>query len=157
MKYFIALVLVFALSKSTFSQQSDFNALINQLQSSFSKVETGSKTFEQEIKSLEFSSIRYQVNEIDQKGNKTSYSYDLNLADIDIYTVRQVTQKDVILVVLSVKNKQKLIRGSKNNDLLPYDDEVSLHAKDVDHARTVADLVKKSIPLAEKITAGKLK
>src|SRR5204863_2098330 len=85
----------------SFSQQSEFNSLITQLQTSFSKVETASKTFEQEIKPLEFSSIRYGVNEIDQKGNKVSYTYDLNLSDIDVYTVRQVTQKDIILVVLS--------------------------------------------------------
>ncbi len=157
MKKISTLITVLVLSQSAFSQQSDFNALINQLQSSFSKVETGSKTFEQEIKPLEFSSIKYNVNEIDQKGNKVSFSYELNLSDIDPYAVRQVTQKDLILVVLSVKNKQKLIRGSKNGEQIPYNDELNLHAKDVDHARSVMDLVKKSIPLAEKITAAKLK
>ncbi|MGC4022384.1 MAG: hypothetical protein QM734_10760 [Cyclobacteriaceae bacterium] len=60
-------------------------------------------------------------------------------------------------MILTVKNKQKLVKNYKNNDVQPYDNEVQLHVKNVDHARDVVDMIKKGIPIAEKITAGKLK
>lgn len=71
--------------------------------------------------------------------------------------MRQVTQKDVIKVVLTVKNKQKLIKIAKNGEPQSYDDEVSMFAKDADQARQIVELIKKAIPLAEKITNSKLK
>ncbi len=156
MKKILLLCLTF-ISFSGVSQQQELAALVDKIQASCSKVETASRTYEQEVKLLDYSSIRYSFNEIDQKGNKVSYAYDFNFADIDIYTVREVTQKDIILVVLSVKNKQKLVKGSKNGESTPYDNEVSIHARNVDHAREVLDLIKKCIPLGEKITAAKLK
>lgn len=151
------LLVFLLLAKLAAAQQSELSALIDKLQASCSKVETANKTYEQEIKLLEYSSIRYSFTEIDQKGNRTSYSYDLNFADLDAYAVREVTQKDIILVVLAVKNKQKLVKGSKNGEALAYDNELSIHARNVDHAREILDIIKKCIPLGEKITNGKLK
>jgi hypothetical protein len=155
MKYLLFFALL--VSSSAVLAQEDLNGLISKLQSSFSKVETASRTYEQEIKLLEYSSVRYAYNEVDQKGGKVSYASEFNLADIDPYTVRQETQKDIILVVLTVKNKQKLVKNYKNNDVQAYDNEVQLHVKDVDRAREVIDIIKKAIPFGEKITAGKLK
>jgi hypothetical protein len=149
--------IVFLVSSKALFAQEDLNGLITKLQTSFSKVETASKTYEQEIKLLEYSSVRYSYNEVDQKGGKISYAAEFNLADIDPYTVRQETQKDIILVVLTAKNKQKLVKNYKNNEVQAYDNEVELHVKDVDKAREVVDIIKKAIPVGEKITAGKLK
>jgi hypothetical protein len=154
-KFFLMFFLL--LVKLATAQQSELSALVDKLQASCSKVETANKTYEQEIKLLEYSSIRYSFTEIDQKGNRTSYSYDFNFADLDAYAVREVTQKDIILVVLAVKNKQKLVKGSKNGEALAYDNELSIHARNVDHAREMLDIIKKCIPLGEKITNGKLK
>lgn len=155
MKQFV--FLVFLVTSTALFAQEDLSGLITKLQTSFSKVETASKTYEQEIKLLEYSSVRYAYNEVDQKGGKIAYASEFNLADIDPYTVRQETQKDIILVVLTVKNKQKLVKNYKNNEVQAYENEVQLHVKDVDRAREVVDLIKKAIPLGEKITAGKLK
>src|SRR6267154_2083307 len=151
------LFFLFCISSPALLAQDDLKGLINKLQSSFSKVETASKSYEQEIKLLEYSSLRYAYNEVDQKGVKISYASEFNLADIDPYTVRQETQKDIILVVLTAKNKQKLVKNYKNNEVQAYDNEVKLHVKDVDRAREVVDLIKKAVPMGEKITAGKLK
>ncbi|NOS91938.1 MAG: hypothetical protein HOP30_08450 [Cyclobacteriaceae bacterium] len=156
MKKLILFYLLF-ISLAGIAQQQELATLVNKIQASCSKVETATKTYEQDVKLLDYSSIRYSFNEVDQKGTKVSYAYDFNFADIDINTVREVTQKDIILVVLSVRNKQKLVKGSRNGESTPYDDEVSIHAKNVDHAREISDLIKKCIPLGEKITAAKLK
>lgn len=156
MKKLILFCLLF-ISLTGMAQQQELTTLVSKIQASSSKVETATKTFEQDVNLLDYSSIRYSFNEVDQKGNKVAYAYDFNFADIDINTVREVTQKDIILVVLSVKNKQKLVKGSKNGESVPYDDEVRIHARNVDHAREISDLIKKCIPLGEKIIASKLK
>ena len=157
MKKFL-LVSVFAVAaNSLFAQSEDLAALIGSLQPSLDKVQTGNKTIDREIKLLEFSSVRYAWDEVDQKGAKVSFANEFNLADVDPYAVRQVTQKDLIMVVLSVRNKQKLIKSIKNGEPQSYEDEVNIHASNVDRAREILEIVKKCIPLAEKITNSKLK
>src|SRR5687767_4896512 len=153
------LVFTMASEVSFFSvgQAAEFNGAIQKLQCSLVRVSTGSKTYDQEIKALQFGAIRYGVDETDQKGGKISYAYEFNLADIDPYAVKQETQKDVIMVSLTVRNKQKLIKVYKNNEVQSYDEQVKLRAKDVDNAREMVDAIKNGIPPAEKVLAGKLK
>ncbi|MDZ4716039.1 MAG: hypothetical protein SH819_11270 [Cytophagales bacterium] len=157
MKNYILTILAVISANTAFGQAAELSGFIGTLQESFSHVQTSTKTFEQDIKLLEFSTVLYAYNEVDQKGGKVSYTNEFNLSDIDPYAVRQVTQKDIILVVLAVKNKQKLVKVSKNSETQPYDDQLNIHAKNVDHARDIMELIKKCIPLAEKITNGKLK
>lgn len=135
----------------------DLSDLATKLQATLSKVETASATYEQEVKLVEYSTLNYSFRETDKKGATNNYSTDFNLADIDPYAVREETQKDIIYVVLAAKNKQKVFKTVKNGKTEPYDNELRIHARNIDHAREVSDLIKKAIPGAEKITASKLK
>jgi hypothetical protein len=155
--FFSFFISILFISDLALGQATELKTLVDQLQGTFTKVESATKSYEQTIKLVEYSTLNYTYNQTDQKGTKTTFSSDFNLADLDIYAVRQETQKDVIFVVLAARNKQKLIKTTKDGQTQPYDDELRIHAKDVDHARTVLDIIKKSIPLGEKITAGKLK
>ena len=146
-----------AVSFFSIGQAAEFNAAVQKLQGALTRVSTGSKTYDQKIEPLQFGAIRYGVDETDSKGGKTSYGYEFNLADIDPYAVKQETQKDVIMVSLTVRNKQKLIKVYKNNEVQSYDEQVKIRAKDVDNAREIVDVIKNSIPPAEKVLAGKLK
>ena len=146
-----------AISLVSAGQTEDFNATIQKLQGALVQVSTSSKKYDQEIKPGQFGSVRYSVDETDQKGAKTSYAYEFNLADIDPYAVKQETQKDVILVSLTVRNKQKLIKAYKNAETQSYDEQLKIRAKDVDNARAIVELIKKAIPSAEKLLASKLK
>jgi acetolactate synthase small subunit len=141
----------------TFGQANELKTLVDKLQGTFTKVESATKTYEQEIKLLEYSTLTYSYNQTDQKGAKTAFSTDFNLADIDPYAVRQETQKDIIFVVLAARNKQKLIKTLKDGKTQSYDDELRIHAKDGDHAKAILEIIKKCIPLGEKITSGKMK
>jgi hypothetical protein len=138
-------------------QTEDFNGTIQKLQGALAQVSSSSKKYDQEIKPGQFGSVRYGVDETDQKGTKISYAYEFNLADIDPYAVKQETQKDVIMVSLTVRNKQRLIKVYKNGETQSYDEQLKIRAKDIDNARTIVDLIKKSIPSAEKLLASKLK
>src|SRR6185295_13736660 len=157
MKKIFVFLSTFVISFYSVGQADELTALVEKLQGTFTSVQSASKTYEQEIKLMQYSTLNYTYNQTDLKGIRTTFSSEFNLADIDLYAVREETQKDIIFVVLSVKNKQKLIKTTKEGQTQPYDDELRIHAKDVDHARVVLDIIKKCIPLGEKITAGKLK
>lgn len=140
------LIFLIALVSMTRGYSQSLNDLVGEMQASFTKVETASFTYEHEIKVLEYSTLQYDYKQIDLKGVSSSYQNQFNLADVDPYAVRQETVKDIILVVLTARNKQKLFKMVKNGKTEPFDDEVKIHAKNVDHARLILDLVKKAIP-----------
>ena len=158
MKLFIGVFIqTLLLTTATFGQTDELASYVNKLQSTITTVQSGSKNYEQKITTSQPAVILYSYDETDQKGNKVVHSYEFNLADIDPYAVREQTQKDLIQVVLAVRNKQKLVKVIKNNDVQSYDDQVAIIAKDIDNARAISEIVKKAIPPAEKITSGRLK
>jgi hypothetical protein len=142
---------------SIHSQAQDLKGSVTKLQQLVVPVQTASKTYEPKVEFLQPAVVRYSYDEIDQKGNKVNYAYEFNLSDIDPYAVREQTQKDIINVVLAVRNKQKLVKVYKNEEVQPYDDQVSFISKDIENARAISDVVKNAIPAAEKIMAGRLK
>jgi hypothetical protein len=156
-KQLLFTLMFWALATVSYSQADELNANLQKLQGALTRVTTGAKTYDQTIKPLQYGAVQYSVEETDQKGAKVLYEYEFNLADIDPYTVKQETQKDVILVSLTVRNKQKLVKISKNSETQSYSERVEIRAKDIDNAREMAEIIKKSIPPAEKLLAGKLK
>lgn len=157
MNRIILLVGVLALFPVSGNAQ-DLSGLVGELQATLSKVETAATLYEQEMKLLEFSTVNYSYKATDKKkGTSASFSSDFNLADIDPYAVREETQKDIIYVVLAARNKQKLFKTVKDGKTEPYDNELRIHARNIDHAREVSELIKKAIPIGEKITSSKLK
>lgn len=148
---------IFLLHLESAGQAAELTTQATALQNSVVAVETGSKNYEQKIAFQEPAVIRYSYDEIDQKGNRTHYVYEFNLADIDPYAVREQTQKDLISVVVAVRSKEKLIKVYKNEEVQPYDEDVAIIAKDIENARAISDIIKKAIPPAEKVMASRLK
>jgi hypothetical protein len=135
----------------------DLNSLTSAIKTHVGTVQTGSKTFEGKLDIQPWGVLKYGFDEIDSKGARTTYVYEFNLADIDPYAVRELTQKDAIFAVLGVRNKQKLVKVVKNSEVEPYDNEVKIIAKDIENARNIIEAVKKAIPAAEKEVANRLK
>ncbi len=151
------IILGFLIAPNAWSQGESINDLIRKLQNTLTKVESANAAFEPQVELIEGATVRYTYTQTDKKGEKTTVSSDLNLADIDPYAVRQETSRDIIYVVLTAKNKQKLFSSTKNGKSEPYDHELKILSKDVDQARDIADIIKKTIPLAEKQMEGRLK
>src|SRR5690606_16734875 len=138
------------------SQAQDLNTLVSEIQRHIQPVQTASKNFETKVEVIQPGLLRYGYDEIDSKGNRTTYAYEFNLADVDPYAVREHTQKDAIYSVLAIRNKQKLVKVFKNNEVEPYANDVSIIAKDIETARAINEAVKKAIPLAEKEVSKRL-
>ena len=155
--YLLTCLVLLLGSIHSYGQSAELKSQTTALANAVTAVQSGSKTYEQKIDFQEPAVIRYSYDEIDQKGNRTNYVYEVNLADIDPYAVREQTQKDLISVVVAVRNKQKLIKVYKNEVVQAYDAQTAIIAKDIENARAMADLIKKAIPHAEKVMASRLK
>src|SRR5688500_3738176 len=103
--YLLACLAFFAINLRSHGQGAELKAQASALTNAVAAVQSGSKTYEQKIAFQEPAVVRYSYDEIDQKGNRTNYVYEFNLADIDPYAVREQTQKDLISVVVAVRNK----------------------------------------------------
>lgn len=151
------IILGFLIAHNAWSQGESIGDLIRKLQSTLTNVEAANAVYEPQVKLVEGATVTYTYTQTDKKGEKTTVSADLNLADVDPYAVRQETSRDIIYVVLTAKNKQKLFSSTKNGKPEAYDHELKILSKDVDQARAIADIIKKAIPLAEKQLEGRLK
>lgn len=157
MKYLFISILCFSvLAGTVFGQSDELAAMTSELQAATGTVQTAAIRYESKISFIEPAGIRYSFDEIDRRGKKTNHVYEFNVADIDPYAIREQTQRDVIYVILAVKNKQKLVKVYKNFEIQPYQDQVSFYARDIESAKQIGDIVRKGIPAAEKVMAGRL-
>jgi hypothetical protein len=157
MKFLKLLLLFLILTTNVFAQSPELTAMNTSLQKAIGPVQASSKTYESKYVFVPPAVIQYSYDEIDSKGNRTNYMYEVNVADLDPYAVKEQTQKDLINVVLAVKNKQKLVKVYKNSEVQAYDDQALIIAKDIENARQIAEAIKKAIPSAEKLMSGRLK
>lgn len=153
----VVVLMPLLMTTASMAQVAELKTQVSALGSAVGPAQSGSRNYEQKISFSDPAIIRYSYDETDQKGNRTNYAFEFNLADIDPYAVREQTQRDLITVVLAARNKQKLIKAYKNEVVQPYDAEVTIISKDIENARVIVDILKKSIPLAEKVMASRLK
>ncbi|WCO00598.1 hypothetical protein [Psychroserpens ponticola] len=152
---FLTLALIFVLPVCVNSQ--DFKESINDISSKLESVEASKAQFSQELKDISSGYAIATITEIDTKGESEGINYEFSFSDVDINTVRTITKKDVILVQLLIKGKQKLIKKIEDGgDKVSYVDELFFYAKDIDNGRDIVDSIKNIIPLNETIEKNKL-
>ncbi|MEQ9465872.1 MAG: hypothetical protein RLN88_00590 [Ekhidna sp.] len=155
MKYLFGILLII-FSFVSYSQQSEFESIVAELQSNLLEVQTGGETYTHEIELLSYSVLKYTLVEVDDKGNREEMIYEFNVADLDPYVVREETKNDIIYLSLTVDNGQKFIKEYENGEAKGYEENMLMVTKNIDNARILKDLIKKAIPLAEKIMTNKL-
>lgn len=149
--------LCFIFSISIFAQNTEYKALITELQNNLIEVQTGSETYTHKVEIINHSTLKYTQVEVDKKGNQEELIYEFNVADLDPYVVREETRQDIIYLSLTVDNGQKFIKVYENGEAKGYASNMLMVTKNIDNARFLKDLIKKAIPLAEEIMSNKLK
>lgn len=150
---FFSLLLI---SNVSLAQQQDFNQLFSQLEQAIGTVETSKYKYEPELLFEHTSVIKYSYTKTSTKGTANSYAYELNIADIDPYTVRESTERDLIVVNIKIKNSQDLIKTFQDQEVKSYTEELQIVASDINNARKIREIIEKAIPIAEKIMLNKL-
>ncbi|MDW3211317.1 MAG: hypothetical protein R8N23_15685 [Reichenbachiella sp.] len=143
-------------TNTSFAQQQEFNQLFSQLEQAIGTVETSKYKYEPELLFEHTSVIKYSYTKTSTKGTANSYAYELNIADIDPYTVRESTERDLIVVNIKIKNSQDLIKTFQDQEVKSYTEELQIVASDINNARKIREIIEKAIPIAEKIMLNKL-
>ncbi|MDZ7847779.1 MAG: hypothetical protein U5L96_13985 [Owenweeksia sp.] len=157
MKFLKSASLLLLISAMHLQAQTDgLSEQVTSLKANVKEVQTEGDTYKQQIESPGLGVIKYTVDEVDSKGRITNYSYEFNLADLDPYAVRQETDGDLLLVSMTVANKQSLVKLTEDGENVGFDDEVELRATDIENARQLIDIIKKAIPLAKEAVENKL-
>lgn len=153
----ISFLIALFFTSLTIAQTEEFTAKIDALANELNNVESGKYEYSQKIEVRQPGVVSLEINKTALKDGKTNtLNYEFNLADIDINTVRTVTEKDVINVQLFAGKKQDLLKRTENGEKISYENEIFLYATDIENGRIIEELLEAAIPLAEKITENRL-
>src|SRR5690606_13496842 len=120
-----------------------FSSIIVQISENLKPVTTKTDELAQSISELSPGVVEYTLTTTNIKNGKSKEeAFIFNLGDIDINTVRAVTNKDVIEVQLLVKNKQKLIKKTEDHLKQSFIDAVHIQSTDINNGRMLVDLIK---------------
>ena len=131
----ISILTFLFISISFFSQEKEFQTVLQKISSELKTVENSKSTFNQSIRSEKLGVVLITSLETTSKGKTIEIVYELNLSDIDKNTIRSVTSKDVITVQMIVKNNQKLIRQTTDNKKINFSNKLFILADNIDNAR----------------------
>jgi len=152
----ISILTFLFISISFFSQEKEFQTVLQKISSELKTVENSKSTFNQSIRSEKLGVVLITSVETTSKGKTIEIVYELNLSDIDKNTIRSVTSKDVITVQMIVKNNQKLIRQTTDNKKINFSNKLFILADNIDNARILSDYLKEIIPISNEITQNRL-
>lgn len=152
----ISILTFLFISISFFSQEKEFQTVLQKISSELKTVENSKSTFNQSIRSEKLGVVLITSLETTSKGKTIEIVYELNLSDIDKNTIRSVTSKDVITVQMIVKNNQKLIRQTTDNKKINFSNKLFILADNIDNARILSDYLKEIIPISNEITQNRL-
>ncbi|CAM4407192.1 hypothetical protein [Zobellia nedashkovskayae] len=157
--YYLRIILIFLIFsfKATLAQETGLDQKVTTIQELLSSVEANKLTFDQEFKTVSPGYYDYTISEINSKGNEESTTYSFALADIDKNSVRYFTKKDVILVELAVKGKQKLIKKlSDEGGKIAYITSFTMYGLNADNGRDLESAIENSIPEAIEVNKNLL-
>ncbi|MGS0524102.1 hypothetical protein ACU8V7_01870 [Zobellia nedashkovskayae] len=157
--YYLYIILIFLIFsfKATLAQETGLDQKVTTIQELLSSVEANKLTFNQEFKTVSPGYYDYTISEINSKGNEESTTYSFALADIDKNSVRYFTKKDVILVELAVKGKQKLIKKlSDEGGKIAYITSFTMYGLNADNGRDLESAIENSIPEAIEVNKNLL-
>ena len=134
----------------------NFDTVFQDISGQLQTVQSGKKEYQQSIENPEPGVVSLHIDEVDSKGKTIANVYEFNLADIDPNTVRSTAKRDVITVNLTTNKKQKLIKKTVDDEKISYTYNFTLYATDPDNGRSLAEALKKAIPIARKILDNRL-
>ncbi|MCP9234709.1 hypothetical protein [Lewinella sp. JB7] len=151
-RHLTGLLLPCLLFTSLAAQDAALPAVLGRVQEALETVETDRYRYDQE---LSFAADRpweatVTITSVNRKNDKSeTLTYALNLSDLDPRLINYQDERDRQLVVLKTRNRQNFIRVTEEDGSVDYESEVSLWSPEIDRAKTLRDLLREAIPLAE--------
>jgi hypothetical protein len=133
----LLLFLYLALPTFLVSQEADLTTALKQLSEMVQSVEAKKYSYGQKLTWDEKRPwhIHFESSRTDEKGKTSSLEQDFNLRYLDERFVRRDNVKDLLVVRVQVKGKDKFVKNSKDGKLDAYESEIEFIANDVNNAR----------------------
>jgi len=94
--------------------------------------------------------ISFTISTSDDKGKTTDEIYEFTLTDMNKLTPDLKVSGKIVKVILSCKNKEKLVKVYKNGEQQAWGTGVEIGTNDAETARNIAEAFKSAISLCEK-------
>ena len=94
--------------------------------------------------------ISFTVSNIDEKGKTTDEIYEFSLSDMNKIIVDLKVSGKIVKVILTCKNKEKLVKVYKNGAQQAWGTDVEIESNDVETAKNIAEALKSAIAQCEK-------
>lgn len=133
-------------SKPVYKSFSDANQALNYLQENIKDITSGSNNYQQvlEYESKPDGIVTFISKNTDSKGVTTEEKYQLYLNELIPNVDLNISGKD-ILIKLNVKDKQKLIKTTKNGELQNYTGQVEIYTDNIEAARELSNAMNYAI------------
>jgi hypothetical protein len=157
----LSVVFLFAVLTSSITRAQSSAELTNQLKAvsaALKTVPTADRTYAQTMMAdgQRPYLLAFKTTQTDKKGVSKDLAYELNLSDIDANGIIYEPKKDVIQVTLKTNRGVDFIREKEADQTTGYTDRILLYAENVDNARALAEALRKAVPMATKLTDGRL-
>ena len=132
-------------SKAVFTQYNSTSQALDFLKSAIVDVSIDAKTFKQKfdyVISPSDVSASFLETETDSKGKDIENLYDFYPVDIDESTIAFKASVKKIILSFTVKNKQKFIKYSKDNEIQSFQNDLDFVFDNIENARCTVDALK---------------
>jgi hypothetical protein len=111
----------------------------------------GGKEIKQKFETAEDNpcKITFTINTSDEKGKTSEQIFEFNLSDVNKQGVDFKTQGSNVVITISCKNKQKLVKIYKDGAQQSFGSDVEMLSSDVDIAKNLAEALKSAATQCE--------
>ncbi len=141
------ILIVLALFNLQLIANDDYTALVNELSSKVTTVNSKMGVFTQSIEEKELGEIILVSSLTTNQGTKKNSNYSICLSDIFSAKVNMSTNSNTVKLI--VKDGKKLIKVIQPGKATTYANSVSIAVTDINNAQEIKAIVEKMIPLAK--------
>ena len=125
------------------------NELKDKLSDHIRTVETGDKTYEQQIEFGDENSVKYTRNETGKKST-TEYLYEFYLQNINPNAIKFRTSGKNVYVELKTNGMEKAVKYYKDGKIGKYQNTIKIYATGIENARNLTNFLKKLTEIYQK-------
>lgn len=150
-----AFTLVLLMATNLFAQSNDLQQDIAAINSQLKEIRTVKGTIDQRLTVRSGSIVSFEMKSIDTKGNRSSESFVMDLADIDPHALNSGIQRNMMKVEVHTVNNQRLIAQINQGEISSYQTTFKLDVEDNDHANALMNALKNAALSAKELEDAK--
>jgi hypothetical protein len=155
---FLSFLLVFLIlvAETLTAQTEKFNQEIDHLLHLFHTIEVDKSIFDMSISSEKSGHALFSKSETTKKGEIIETIYEFDFIDLDISSIYFKASEDFWSVYIPTKHKQNVIKVTRDDSKLSFENTFVILAQDEVNAREIYKQIKFMIPIASAISESKL-